>query len=92
MIDIRASGEGDEDRQLPGDDVEAKRRVSALTLTGLLVIILVIAGLYVATTPRNVNQECFQKKMNDEHTLMEAFSQAPPGQDAVVEAMRACSH
>ncbi|MFK4445995.1 hypothetical protein ABH944_006190 [Caballeronia udeis] len=92
MIDIRASGEGAEARQLPGDDVEAKRRVSALTLTGLPMIILAIAGLYVAMTPRNVDQACFQKKMNDEHTLMEAFFQAPAGQDAVVEAMRACSH
>ncbi|SAL33640.1 hypothetical protein AWB69_03031 [Caballeronia udeis] len=92
MIDIRASGEGDEDRQLPGDDAEVKRRVSALTFTGLLMTILVIAGLYLAMTPRNVNQACFQQQMNDEHTLMEAFFQAPPEQDAVVEAMRACSH
>ncbi len=92
MTDVHESADGAEDGQLADIDAEANRWVAALTLTGLLVTILVIAGLYVTTTARAVNQVCFQKKMNDEHTLMEAFFQAPPEQDAIVEAMRACSH
>ncbi|SIT35612.1 hypothetical protein BN2475_50127 [Paraburkholderia ribeironis] len=91
MIGIKESMKGDEDGPLSASAVEAQRWVAALTLTGLLMTILVIAGLYVATTPRNVNQACFQAKMDDEHTLLEASFQTSSDQDAIVEAMRACS-
>jgi hypothetical protein len=91
MIDIKDSIAGVEDGQLSASDVDAQRWVAALTLTGLLMTVLVIAGLYVATTPRDVNQACFQQTMADEHTLLEAAFQTPPEQDAIVEAMRACS-
>jgi hypothetical protein len=92
MTDVRESVDGDEDGQLAHIDAEAKRWVAALTFTGLLMTILFIAGLYVAMTAHAVNQGCFQRKMNDEHTLLEASFQAPPEQDAAVEAVRACSH
>jgi hypothetical protein len=91
MIGIKEGMKGDEDGQLSASDVEAQRWVAGLTLIGLLMTILVIAGLYVATTPRNVNQGCLRAKMLDEHTFLEASFQTPPEQDAIVEAMRACS-
>ncbi|MFM0204935.1 hypothetical protein PQR53_34515 [Paraburkholderia fungorum] len=91
MIGIEESTKGDEDSQLSASDVQAQRWVAALTLTGLLMTILIIAGLYVATTPRNVNQACFQTEMDDGHILLEASFQTPPEQDAIVEVMRACS-
>ena len=92
MTDVRESVDGNEDGQLADIDAEAKRWVAALTFTGLLITIVFIAGLYVTTAAHAVNQACFQKKIDDEHTLMEASFQAPPEQDAVVNAMRACSH
>ena len=92
MTNVRESVDGNEDGQLADIDAEAKRWVAALTFTGLLITIVFIAGLYVTMTAHAVNQACFQKKINDEHTLMEAFFEAPPEQDAVVNAMRACSH
>lgn len=91
MIGINESMKGDEDGQLSAHDVETQRWVAALTLTGLMMTMLVIAGVVVATTPLNVDQACFQTKMDDEHTLLEASFQTPPEQDAIVEAMRACS-
>jgi hypothetical protein len=92
MIDARESVDGDEDGQLADVDAEAKKWVAALTLTGLLMTLLVLAGLYITTTVRDVNHACFDKKMNDEHLLMEAFFQISPEQDALVEKMRACSN
>lgn len=89
MTGIKTSTTGHEDDQLSAGDLEAQRWVAALTLTGLLMTLLVIAGLYVATTPRIVNQACFQTRMNDEHTLLEAAFLTPPEQDVFVEAMRA---
>jgi hypothetical protein len=57
-----------------------------------LMTLLVIAALYITTAVRDVNHVCFEKKMNDEHSLMEAFFQISPEQDALVETMRACSN
>ncbi|QQC66064.1 hypothetical protein [Paraburkholderia ginsengisoli] len=92
MLDARESVDSDEDGQLTDIDAEAKKWVAALTLTGLLVTLLVIAGLYITATMRDVDHVCFEKKMNDEHSLMEAFFQLSPEQDALVEKMRACSN
>lgn len=92
MIGINEGVKGDEGGQPSASDVETQRWVAALTLTGLLMTLVVIAGLYVGTIPRSVNQACFRAKMDDGHTLLEASFQTPPEQDAIVEAMRACSH
>jgi hypothetical protein len=91
MTGIKESMKGDEGGHLSAGDVETQQWVAALTLTGLLMTILVLAGLSVVTTPRRVNQMCFQTKMNDEHTFLEASFQTPPEQDAITAAMRACS-
>jgi hypothetical protein len=77
---------------LSASDVETQQWVAALTLTGLLMTILVLAGLSVATTPRRFNRVCFQTKMDDAHILLAAFSQTPSEQDAIAAAIRACSH
>ncbi|CAD6558575.1 hypothetical protein [Paraburkholderia metrosideri] len=92
MIGIEKSVKEDENGQLSASDVEAQRWVAGLTFTGLLMTMLVIAGAYAATTPRDIDQACFQAKIADEHALLEAAFQTPPEQDAMVEARRACSH
>ncbi|CAB3795678.1 hypothetical protein [Paraburkholderia fynbosensis] len=91
MTGIKESMKGDEGAHLSACDVQTQQWVAALTLTGLLMTILVLAGLSGVTASRHVNQVCFRTKMNDGHTLLEASFQTPPEQDAIVEAMRACS-
>lgn len=91
MIGIEEKAKGDESGQLSSSDVEAQRWVAGLAFTGLLMTLLVIAGAYIATSPRDIGQACFHAKMADEHALLEASFQSPPEQDVIVEPMRACS-
>jgi hypothetical protein len=83
--------ERDQER-MPDEEAEAQRWISALTLTGLLLTLLVVAASFSSVAPRDVDRACFERKLNGEHALMEAFFQNPPEQSAVVQAMRACSH
>jgi len=81
----------EEDGQLVGSDTETKHWVNALTLTWLVLTLLVAAGLSFLLAYGEVNPACFERKMNDEHTLMEAFFQNPPAQNAMMQAIHACS-
>jgi hypothetical protein len=91
MIHAREGADGDEDDPAADIDADAKRWVVALTLTGLLMTLLVIAGVYVATTARGVNRVCVEKKANDEPTLMDAFFQAAQEQEGREELQRRCA-
>ena len=81
MIHATERADRDDDGALASIDADAKRWVVALTLTGLLMSLLVIAGVYVATTARGVNEPCVEKKTNDELTMMDAFFQGSPEWD-----------
>ncbi|MGF6767789.1 hypothetical protein P3T18_000259 [Paraburkholderia sp. GAS199] len=91
MIGIEKGTKSHENAHLSQGDVEAQRWVAALTLTGLLMTLLMIAGLHAATTHPDIDQTCFRTKMDDESTLLKASFQSPADQDAIVEAMRACT-
>ncbi|WP_146010007.1 hypothetical protein [Burkholderia sp. WAC0059] len=72
-------------------DTETKHWVNAIIFTWLLLTVVITAGLWVRTVSGDVNQACFERGMNDEYTLMEAFFQNPPEQNAVMQAVHACS-
>lgn len=91
MARITRSAGHDDGEPLADIEVEAKPWVAALTLTGLVMTLLLVAGLCVATSARHTDQACFRKEINGEHTLMEAFFPNPPERNAITEAIRACS-
>lgn len=73
-------------------DTEAQRWVAALTLTGLLMTILFAIELHIAAAGSRANSACFQKEINGEHALMDAFLPPAAGHDAIADAMHACLH
>jgi hypothetical protein len=83
--------QGGEQEQIADRDVEVQRWTSALTFTGLLLTLLVVAASFAPVASRDVDQACFKRKLGDEHALMEAFFQNPPEQSAIFQAIRACS-
>jgi hypothetical protein len=92
MIRAREGVDGDEDGPVAEVDADAKRWVVALTFTGLLMTLLVIAGVYVTTVGRGVNRVCVQKETKGEPMLMEDFFQASPEWDGREESQRRCEN
>jgi hypothetical protein len=90
MDGTRGNVEGDGDDASLEFDTDAKRSVAGLTLTALLLTVLFVVGLYAAARAGDANPACLKRKMNDEHTLMEAFFQNSPEENAVAQAVRAC--
>lgn len=80
-----------ESGQLIERNTEAKLWAKAITCAWLLPPLLMAAGLWVWMASGHVNRACFERRMNDEHTLMEAFFPNPPAQDAAMQAIHACS-
>jgi hypothetical protein len=70
---------------------EAEHWITAIVVTWLLLTLAIIAGVCLWHASRDVDQACFQQRMNDEHTLMEAFFENPPEQNAVMQAKKNCS-
>ena len=73
------------------DDAKNGHWINATAFICLVLILLTITALWVAAASRDVNQACFQWTVNEEHALMEASFQNPPEQDALAQAIRACS-
>jgi hypothetical protein len=72
-------------------DAESKHWINAIAFIWLLLTLVMIAGLCVRPASGDVNQACFQRRMSEEHALMEAFFQNPPEQNALTRAIHACS-
>lgn len=92
MTDITEGVRSNKNAQLLDGKAHVKWWVCMLVLNGLLLTLLVVAGLYLEATPGDVDRACFKNKMSDAHTLDEAFFQSPPDQNAIQQAIRACSH
>ncbi|TDV33947.1 hypothetical protein C7405_110198 [Paraburkholderia caballeronis] len=91
MFDTDECVGDDESGRLSNEEADAERWVAALTLTGLLMTMMLVAGLSARSAVHDVDPACFRNAMNGERALMEASFQSAPEQDAVMQARRACS-
>ncbi|MGV2292972.1 hypothetical protein AAHK20_29985 [Trinickia sp. YCB016] len=89
MTNITEGVQSNKNAQLLDGKAHTKWWVCMLVLNGLLLTLL---WLYLEPTPRGVDRACLKNKMSDAHTLDEAFFQSPPDQNAIQQAIRACSH
>lgn len=101
MDDTRANVERDEDEQRldweadTDPDTDAKRWVAALTLTGLLATVVLIAALHATAHAGHADRACATDATTDaataEHALLAAFFASPPQDEAAAAATRACA-